>query len=282
MRSLVIALTLALAMSTAASAQADEVTVAAPATVSDDRFELSIVSPRLVWRDREPIEIGATLAYLGEEPATVRHSGGEAIEFEVRQLDGPYRNVWGYDAICGLSEFGPGGVGLYPFRSERLPVGTYQVIAHAQHDDTQCDDIHQLDAALAIEVVADWGPLAVAPHGGAGDAGLGPGTLTIGEDCVGFRPDQGGADVLLVWPADITEWRPQNRRIVMDQRRYGVTRLSDGDHVMLGGVPLTQDTPEETERIRAWLDSSWIEPPDPSCPTEYLFHVGEVQVLDRP
>lgn len=44
----------------------------------------------------------------------------------------------------------------------------------------------------------------------------------------------------------------------MDQRRYGIARLSDGDHVMFGGVLLTQDTPEETERLRAWREASWI------------------------
>jgi hypothetical protein len=302
MRALVIALTLTLAAPAVAIAQSDEEALTIPATVSDDRFELTMVSPKLVWTDKEPIEIGATLAYLGEEPVTIWHSDQSPVDFALRSIDGPYDTTPVSDLMCGRSEFGPGGVGLYPFAKSGsydpqgelgkfwrawfrqpellLPVGTYQIIAYAEHGASGCDDIRRLDAALTVEVVKDWGPLAVVPEGGAGDAGLGPGRLLLTGECATFRADGGGAEVLLVWPADITEWRPQNWRIVMDQRRYGTTRLSSGDRVMIGGVPLTQDTPEETERIRAWLDASWIQPPDPSCPTEHLFHVGEVRKLN--
>jgi hypothetical protein len=165
-------------------------------------------------------------------------------------------------------------------RELQLPVGTYRIIAHAQHGEGFCEDIRSLEAALTIEVVEDWGPLAVVPESATGDAGLGPGRLTRVGECMLFRADGSEDEVLLVWPADSTEWRPKNQRIVVDQGRSGKVRLSNSDRLMIGGVPLTQDTPEETERIRAALDASWVQPPDPSCPTENMFHVGEVKKLD--
>jgi hypothetical protein len=68
----------------------------------------------------------------------------------------------------------------------------------------------------------------------------------------------------------------------MEQRRDGTTRLADGDRVMFGGVSLMGGSISEAARIRAWLDASWVQAPDPSCPTEYLFHVAEVEVIERP
>jgi len=126
----------------------------------------------------------------------------------------------------------------------------------------------------------DWGPLAVVSEGGAPDAGLGPGTLSIGADCVTLKGNRAEEGVTLVWPSDETSWRPNERQIVFEYRTNGITRLSDGDRVKFGGMSLEQDTPEVTERISAWLEESWIQPPHPSCPTEHRWHVGEVRVLD--
>jgi hypothetical protein len=65
-------------------------------------------------------------------------------------------------------------------------------------------------------------------------------------------------------------------------RLAGTTRLPDGDRVLLGGVSLMGDSVFEATRIRAWLDASWVQAPDPSCPSGPLFHVGEVEVLEKP
>jgi hypothetical protein len=119
----------------------------------------------------------------------------------------------------------------------------------------------------------------VVAEGGAGDAELGSGRLLHLGECVIFRTDGSGDEVLLVWPADITEWRPNDQRIVVDQGRSGKVRLSNGDRVRVSGTPLVQDTPEETGQTRIMLDISWVQPPDPSCPTDHLFHVGEVHKL---
>lgn len=126
----------------------------------------------------------------------------------------------------------------------------------------------------------DWGPLAVVAGGGGPDATTGPGTLSIGADCVTFRSD-GASDLdTLVWGSDRTSWNPKDRRIVFEHHINGITRLSDGDRVAFGGMELEQDLLEASEGLSAWLEASWVRPPDPSCP-EAMWLVGEVSVLAK-
>jgi hypothetical protein len=319
MRLLAVSLMVGLAVVAPATAvgQAD----ASPAEMStevtdsarDDLFELTISTPRATWAVGEPVEVTGTLAYVGEEPeVSVVGSGRGIVLWGAERLDGSIHAGPGWD-IGSLRryEFATGDVETHTFTKSgdyaadgpdapfwaawsfddhlRPPAGTWRIYALARYGGPGAETDNRLVAEVEISVVGDadmsardWGPLAVLPGGGAGDAGRGPGVLSIGEHCVTFKADGGEVAVMPIWPADRTTWHPQDRRIVMEQRRYGTTRLSDGDRVMLGGVSLMGDSVQEATRIRAWLDASWVQAPDPSCPTEDLFHVGEVEVLERP
>jgi hypothetical protein len=307
---------LAVAMPAAVLGQADATPSETPAEVADtardDLFELTVSTPRATWAVGEPVEVTGTFAYVGEEPeVTVTGSGSGLVFWGAEQLDGPIHAGPGMHYDQRRYQFATGDIETHAFTKSggyvadgpdapfwiawfndyelRPPAGTWRIYALALYGGPGGQQGNKLVAEVEIQVVedagksaGDWGPLAVLAEGGSGDAGLGPGVLSIGDDCVTFKADRGEVAVMLVWPADRTTWHPEDRRIVMDQRRDGTTHLSDGDRVMLGGVPLTQDTPEETERIRSWLDASWVQAPDPSCPRDYLFHVGEVEVLERP
>jgi hypothetical protein len=65
----------------------------APVTVRaearDDRFELVLESAQEAWRAGDPIDVRATLTYLGEEDGIdYAASGGGAIAFSVREIGG--------------------------------------------------------------------------------------------------------------------------------------------------------------------------------------------------
>ena len=124
------------------------------------------------------------------------------------------------------------------------------------------------------------GPLAVITQGGAPDAGLGPGALTIGSECVTVLGDRGSEGVTLVWPSGQTSWRPLERQIVFEHPIEGTTTLSDGDRVVFGGMGLGGDTPEAAAQVAAWLEKVWVQRLDPSCPTA-LWWVGEVSRVPR-
>jgi hypothetical protein len=285
-----------------------------PGSVADDTFELTITTPRMAWSPDEPIEVTTSLAYLGQEPQSLSGLGGDIVLFEVEQLDGlidtdgPPR-----DTVCGGShDYAPGDVQAIPFHKSgswdpggplgsfwpdwfddpelRLPAGTYRIVAHALYGRAPRCDTSAQEAAVTIEVVdavasepaVDWGPLAVISEGGAPDAGLGPGTLSIGPECVTFVGDRGGEGVNLVWPSYQTTWRPARRQIVFEHPVNGTTVLSDGDRVTLGGMGLGGGSPEEADHVVAWLEDIWVQRPDPSCPTG-LWHVGEVlKIVDGP
>jgi hypothetical protein len=284
----------------------DPLGVVLSAGASDHVFELEISAPA-TWTAGEPIEVGGTLAYVGTEP-TMTVTGSGLVFWGAEQLDGPVHAEPGWRPVARQYDFEVGDVETYTFTKSggydasgpdaafwsawfddpelRLPAGTWRIYALARYRLPGASGETELVADVEIEVMddetasgTDWGPLAVLPEGGAGDAGFGPGILSIGEDCVTLTSSTGENATTLVWPADTTIWRPENQRIVIEQRRYGTTRLSDGDRVMIGGVPLVADTPEYEERLRAWLEASWVQPPRPSCPAE-LFHVGEVRKLE--
>ncbi len=129
------------------------------------------------------------------------------------------------------------------------------------------------------ETAVDWGPLAVVSTGSAPDAGLGPGTLSVGAACVTFKADDarpGDAGITLVWPADRTRWRPDDRQVVFAHPVHGATRFSDGDRVLFVGQALPSDSPDGPEDVAVLLDEAWAQWPDPSCPTA-MWHVGDVR-----
>lgn len=255
------------------------------AGVSDHVFE-SFISAPATGTAGEPVEVGGTFAYVGGEPTvTVTGSGSGLVFWGAEQLDGPIHVEPAWRSGLRHYDFETGDIETHSFTKGgafatdgpdaefwsawfadpelRLPAGTWRIYALARYGLPGVWGERELIADVEIQIVddkaaseTDWGPLAVLPRGGAGDAGFGPGVLSIGDDCVTLTSDKGENATTLVWPADETTWRPKNQRIVIEQRRYGTTRLSDGDRVMIGGVPLGTDNPEDEEGLREWLDAS--------------------------
>ena len=247
-------------------------------STDDGVFELTVTTPQSTWVADEPIEVGATFTYVGDEETAPY--GGDTVLFEVEQLDGPVDSGYSRDLACPGDSYSRGQArtfslaksGHFDPRADdaafwrawfedpdlRLPAGTYRIIAHGQYARPDCTDGTGIEAAVEIEVVeappsatpeasdvadasSQWGPLAVftdPTNGPGGDVGLGPGVISIGERCVTFKADRAELPVALIWADDTVVWRPNNRRIVFTDRQGDVDRVNDGDRLMLGGVTM--------------------------------------------
>jgi hypothetical protein len=117
--------------------------------------------------------------------------------------------------------------------------------------------------------VTTWGPMAVVhdtTRDGL-DAGLGPGTLVIGETCTTLEVE--GRPTTLVWRDWQAAWDPEARAIRFEDRSEGELELVSGDRLTLGGYA-------------PWVEGAggppappWLVPPDPTCPS-LLFLVHSV------
>lgn len=130
------------------------------------------------------------------------------------------------------------------------------------------------DPAPEVET-GEWGPLAVFesdPEGVSAGGISGPGTLTISDRCVLFSLQEGGEVDLLVWGSGRTSWDAQEQEIVFQDPLDGEIRLEDGDVFVAGGGHIDFDE----------LDSNadWLAEPHSSCPTESVFVVGGVEVVE--
>lgn len=152
-------------------------------TVRDDIFALSITTDKRTWTVGEPIDVRATLAYVGEaDEMTVTGYGSGLVGFGIQQLDGPvdqgpgwrssqrpypvssgysveapFTKSGGYDADGPMASFWRGW-----FKDPRLrpPAGTYRIIAlaHYRAPGPRGEPVErELEAAVTIEVV-DEGP----------------------------------------------------------------------------------------------------------------------------
>lgn len=111
------------------------------------------------------------------------------------------------------------------------------------------------------------------------DTALTQGVLRITDDCVFV--DRSSGRVLLLWPADRTEWDGEARSITFDnvasQGDPGsgkAVTVADGARVSLGG---SGGTIEEGQTTEEWAASrSWVVAPDPSCRFERWWSVGDL------
>lgn len=79
-----------------------------PAIVQDGEFQLEIVAPRLEWSADEPIEVTATLRYLGAaDKIQIGGSGAGPIAFGVYELGGTRRMEALINADCAPHELAP-------------------------------------------------------------------------------------------------------------------------------------------------------------------------------
>ncbi len=123
-----------------------------------------------------------------------------------------------------------------------------------------------------------WGPLAVLSGPPSGDEALIAGSLQIAENCVTLEVAT-DETVLLVWPSEGTTWNSESR--VIEYSDGGRTvELSHGEDVAFGGGG---DSVEEGGLSPSeWVDSvhGWASEPDPSCPAEVRWFVGELSPGD--
>lgn len=107
----------------------------------------------------------------------------------------------------------------------------------------------------------DWGPLAVIHEDfrinrPEQERGLGPGVLTIDEECVVFTVTEDGSEVTLVWRDSQTAWEAERQRIRFDDPSLEVIELAGGEVLSLSGY------------LTPASESTWVEHPDESCPEE--------------
>lgn len=127
------------------------------------------------------------------------------------------------------------------------------------------------DASASADV---WGPLAVMPGPGSGDAALNTGTLRITDACVLLETADNELE-LLVWPEDQTHWDPAAGTVIYTNRDGTAVALRDRDPVSFGGGG--DSTAESGVSGAEWEGRmEWVAAPDPSCPMEVRWFIGEV------
>lgn len=126
-----------------------------------------------------------------------------------------------------------------------------------------CGDDDASDQDGNASVGREWGPLAVIdgpPN--VEEAGAG-GILTISDVCVTLNQPETEGRTTLAWPSEATNWNPDKGTISYGDNE--VIELSDGDEVTFSGG--FKDASSNVE---------WVVEPDPSCPGEGTFFVGDV------
>ena len=143
----------------------------------DDAFALTIDSPRTTWAAGEPIQVAATLTYIGAAPAAdVRGSGSGVVGFRIEQLDGPFDLGGAWTADCAQHQMTRGIATPVPFVKSggwsgedpmaakfqafftdpelKLDPGTYTVSADllAYIDDCVAGAEHKLTTSLTLTV----------------------------------------------------------------------------------------------------------------------------------
>lgn len=123
-------------------------------TVRDDRFDLTMTTPKASYRVEEPIPLSATLTYLGpEENVELSSEYRDAVYFSLEQLDGPLdMDGGGSRLICYPTSLTKAEPDTIPFSKSgafssdtpgasfwasyfadptlRLPAGSWRISAH--------------------------------------------------------------------------------------------------------------------------------------------------------
>ena len=117
-----------------------------------------------------------------------------------------------------------------------------------------------------------WGPLAVLESDGY-DLARTEGTIRITDTCVLL--ENGDEVALLIWPADRTRWNASDGTIEFETLSGRTVTLASGQRVALGGGgwSAAEASNPDHEALLAGID--WISAPDPACPTDTWWGVGE-------
>ena len=149
--------------------------VSPAASAAEGRFRLDFALPKQLFTDGEVIKGLATLSVLGPGAGTIGASGGGPIGFGIKEVGGRRTMGPASDASCQSFEIGDGSpitsgivksggwsgedpdAAFYEafFRDPelRLPVGTWEITAHASFSEGDCGpNPHDLSAPIRIEV----------------------------------------------------------------------------------------------------------------------------------
>jgi hypothetical protein len=161
-------------------------------TIVEGDYQLTITSPRATWGTDEPIEVEATLKYLGAEPeVTLRGSGSGLIGFSLEELTGDRIMGAAANADCAQHTISPSEPISTPFIKSGgyspedpdaafweaffaepdlyLPAGEWEFIAAATFDDGGDCTASPTYMTVAITLtVADGGEPSAEPTEPAG------------------------------------------------------------------------------------------------------------------
>ncbi len=151
------------------------------ASTSDGAFRLSIRSPKDRYAPQEPIEVSATLEYLGERAGIEVGGALPLVGFGVEQLDGVHEAPPGYRLACRSYPFVRGEPQSFVFAKAgdpsagapdaafmqaylnvtdgepdpilRLPAGTWRIFAEADFGEETCGGTkHELEVGITVVV----------------------------------------------------------------------------------------------------------------------------------
>ena len=155
----------------------------AVASTSDGMFRLTIRAPVDHYAVQQPIEVVATLEYIGEDPSIEVWSHPGVPGFGVEEVDGTRRVDPGYRLSCVAYPFLRGQPIAYPFAKSggwesdgpdaqfmidyfnetggrpdpvlRLPAGRWRIFAVADFSEDECGgSAHELEAVITVVVDA--------------------------------------------------------------------------------------------------------------------------------
>lgn len=121
------------------------------------------------------------------------------------------------------------------------------------------DDASDQDGNASVD--QEWGPLAVIDGPPNPEEAAADGILTISDVCVTLNHPETDGTTTLAWPSEATTWNPDKGTISYGDNE--TMELSDGDELTFGG-----GSPD--------ANAEWLVEPDPSCPGEGAFFVGDV------
>ena len=137
--------------------------------------------------------------------------------------------------------------------------------------------------ASPTHVASDpWGPLAVVDAPPNGDFARMPGVLRLTDNCAMLELATGDL-VLLAWPVNETEWRPETETVVYQRRSGDLVEVRDGEAMVLGGSGEVFFGPEsEGLTVEAWIARlDWVVAPDEDCTADSSWSIGDVSIGDE-
>lgn len=127
----------------------------------------------------------------------------------------------------------------------------------------------------------EWGPMAVTSDGN-GDMARTEGVLRIADKCVRLEQTN-DTSAILVWSEHQVTWDAANRQILFRNRDDTVVGLRDGQPLVAGGSGESLSESGTSAESRSWDEFlallHWVAEPNPTCPVDSYWFVGDAQLV---